>query len=156
MENALYNNTIYYVTVKKAYSHQIFSYEFVNNQTLSDFTNSLSHNIVRDFNMNSFHIIDVDYNSTHGITHAPCECAPPISYLNILRKIKINLLNNDRKEFYFYVRPVTNSDDCGNCFMGLPLNNPRDCNRSMCPRCFSVDHTYDYRNCNYCNLPLNV
>ena len=109
MENVLYNNIIYYVTIKKAYTHEIVTYELVNNESLSEFKNNLSHKIQRDFGIDLFHIIDVDYNSIHGIEDVPSECAPPISYLNILRKIKINIMNN-KKEFYFYIVPVSNSD----------------------------------------------
>jgi hypothetical protein len=156
MENALYNNTIYYITVKKSYSHQTFSYEFMNNQTYSEFKNNLYHNIVRDFNMESFYIVDVDHNSIHSITNTHSEVAPPISYLNILRKIKIKLLNNDTKEFYFYVSPITNTDDCMNCIRGLPLINAYDCTRSMCQMCLIVGNNAGYRNCDYCNSPLNV
>jgi hypothetical protein len=152
MENALYNNTVYYVTVKKAYTNEIYKYEFVNDQSLSEFKNTLLHNIQRDYGMEFYYLIDVDYHSIHGITHVPSEGAPPITYLNIMRKIKINLLNNDTKEFYFYLVPIPNVDDCGCCNLGLPQMNT--ITNDLCRRCFQVGNNLGYRNCDYCNSPL--
>lgn len=169
MSSASIENVVYYITIKKVYTDQIVSYEldFVNNEEVSEFQNKLRHVIQRDFGFELFHLVDVDYNSIHGIHDAPPEFAPPISYMSILRKITTNIIRN-KKEFYFYVVPISESDivninnnNCIVCNEDIPLCDIYGCSGMLCQGCFiqksiseNIIHYIDC--CSYCNPILSV
>lgn len=156
MENVLYNNTNYFITIKKVYTNEIFTYSFINNQTLNEFKNTLCHHIERDFSLHDFHFIDVDYNSIHGITNTPCESAPPISYLDMLNKIKTKLIDTRTNDFYFYVSNIPHFviHNCRICNAGVPIRELYGCTHALCQPCFVLGNGAGYEDCEYCNRVL--
>ena len=145
-----------YCAFKLAYTTRVFNYQFQRNISSVNFINNLSENITRDFGLNQFNIVDVDYHFYNRNYSGRAEEAPPININDIYEKIQTTNRNN----LTFYVKPIQDGISLLVNILENPPQENRDSlsslqnnNNSQCMLCFEYTACFTYFGCRhiFCN-----